>query len=957
MESEIDLDRTNWRQILGREENTNVVISKEKDEITLESIKFTSRRNQQFLDLGNSTTRKVIFKNCHFSTHGSDSFSDLEVRRGQSRHLIMENCSISTLSINSAERIHLKHLKIAGLIIHDTKRARIDNTLVDTFSANNTNFVSELKLLPNENEVSINISKCTFEKSLIIYEQNLKTLNLKNLIIENDKLQVQKCHFSTTPRLNNITTLSISIKSNTGEYLIMDDFRTKKLSTYRNKANVDFHIGYIDEGKINYNQGDIYFAQIEIKESLLLDKNNCENIIINDQCLDKVSLSKNSSNLSFNTISCNGFPNLSENSFSDILIQEIKEDQSNWEVRINKAQKVRLNNLHLKSLRIKGSGIQEFLVTEVNTNLNLELTDGSQLDILNNKTGDCNLKVNLEQYEKFSIEECRYTDAILEGRENGVVQLSKNKLDNVLLVFESTKRLEVSKLDSNKVNIKDSQIDELVIAEKKEDVSRILNLSIQNSGIKHLLANTLTINTFTLQKLISEKFEFLPSQYETLKILECNTNQIYFRENNEIEAYDTHWLFNKTPSLNLKIEKNEVSKLYIEHGTEHERKSNQLSIQLSNSKINSLESKDLNIQLLLTEFCKIKTALHSTVSPITPAEITSNQDKYGTLEFRNSSGKVSFNNSNFKLIELDHCVLEDLEISDCQSNEHPYAIEELKIEASQIKRFNAHDSKIKNLEINNLKPSEFRLSDISIHNLFLNKFKTNHNSNEFELNFINIEDQSRRGNISFIDSDLSGLSFNSCYFESFKELVVKSSKLDKINCTATTWPQMVTSPDGKKKQFEIREACRQLKFAMAAHHDKVSELLFHALEMNAYRKIVRSKGWHPRFWNDRLSLLAGSSNKFGLNWFIPLFLITLFLTLNYIALLYSHCPIDMRTSNFWRLFEWTDFFLLFNPTHRLDQLSLTGDIGGWTAFWDFFSRIISAFFIYQIVAAFRKFRK
>ncbi len=957
MESEIDFDRTNWDRVLGREVYPNVVVSRETDEVTLKNIKFISRRNQQILDLRNSTTTKVIFENCHFSTHGSDSFSDLEVRRGQSRHLIMENCSISTLSINSAERLHLKNLKIAGLIIHDTKRARVDSTLVDTFSANNTNFVSEVKLLPNEKETSINISKCIFEKSLIISEQNLKTLNLKDSTINKDKLQIQKCHFSTSPKLDSIKSASISIKSNTGEYLIISDFKTNSLNIYRNKADIDISYGSMTQGKINLNQGDIYIENIQNRLGLLLDKNVSRNIIINNQWLDKITFSKNSSNLSFNTIFCNQFPDLSENSFSEISIKEVKQDQSNWELTINKAQKVKLNNLNLESLGIIGSDVQEILLSELNSNLNLVLKNGNQLDILNNKTGGCNLKINLEQYEKFSIEECRYTNAILEGRENGVVQLSKNNLDNVLIVFESTKRVEISKLKSNKVDIKDSQIDELIIAEKKEDVSEILNLSIQHSGIKHLLANTLTINTFTLQKLISEKFEFLPSQYETLKILECNTNQIYFGENNEIEAYDTHWLFNKTPSLNLKVEKSKISELYIEHGAEHERNVNPLSIHLSSSTINNLESKGLIIQLLSTEFCEIETALHSTVSTITPAEIASNQDKYGTLEFINSAGKASFNNSTFKLIRFNHCTFEVLEISDCQSDDHPYAIEELKIQDSQINRLNAHDSKIKKLDINNLRPSEFRLSDLSIHDFLLNKFKKNQNPTEFELNFINIEDQSRRGSISFIDSDLSELSFNSCYFESFKELVVKSSKLDKINCTATTWPQMVTSPEGKKKQFEIREACRQLKFAMAAHHDKVSELLFHALEMNAYRKIVRSKGWHPRFWNDRLSLLAGSSNNFGLNWFIPLVLITLFLTLNYIAILYSHCPIDMRTSNFWCLFEWTDFFLLFNPTHRLDQLSLTGDIGGWTAFWDFFSRIISAFFIYQIVAAFRKFRK
>lgn len=107
------------------------------------------------------------------------------------------------------------------------------------------------------------------------------------------------------------------------------------------------------------------------------------------------------------------------------------------------------------------------------------------------------------------------------------------------------------------------------------------------------------------------------------------------------------------------------------------------------------------------------------------------------------------------------------------------------------------------------------------------------------------------------------MKFNLCYFKSFKALVVKSSKLDKINCTATTWPKVVSSysKGGDKKKyhyFEIREACRQLKLAMADHQDRVSDLQFHSLKMNAYGKIVWKKWKDYRNVNDIGKLVENS---------------------------------------------------------------------------------------------------
>ncbi len=207
------------------------------------------------------------------------------------------------------------------------------------------------------------------------------------------------------------------------------------------------------------------------------------------------------------------------------------------------------------------------------------------------------------------------------------------------------------------------------------------------------------------------------------------------------------------------------------------------------------------------------------------------------------------------------------------------------------------------------------------------------------------------------DSNLGNLELNSCYFENFEELNVKSSKLDYINCTATTWPKKVNSLDesGKSDPFQVREACRQLKLAMAGHQDRVSELQFHALEMNAYRKIVL-KGWsRPKNWNDILSLLAGWTNQFGLNWALPSGLLIAFNVILYWITVKLHFD-EPWTGPPFRCGNLHDFLMLFNPVHKTTEI-YHGSISGAVAIWDFVGRIVTAFLLYQIVTAFRKYRK
>ncbi|MEL7005205.1 MAG: hypothetical protein AAFN93_21085, partial [Bacteroidota bacterium] len=269
------------------------------------------------------------------------------------------------------------------------------------------------------------------------------------------------------------------------------------------------------------------------------------------------------------------------------------------------------------------------------------------------------------------------------------------------------------------------------------------------------------------------------------------------------------------------------------------------------------------------------------------------------------------------------------------------------------------DNSFKELRIMSGSPGKLHLRHIDCQKLRLDDLNLN-NTEHKEFSFLNTNEENQGQTLTIANSNLSDLNLNSCYFETFEQLEIVSSTLNKLQCTSTTWPKSVVSYPHQSLEvidyFQVREGCRQLKQAMKDHHDQVSELQFHAREMEAYRQIVRKQDFLKNF-NDNITLAAGWTNSFGLNWLKPvlLFLIVTFIT--YAIILSAHYNISPLSRDFFFFWNWVDYFMLFNPTHRTIQLSIGSKIEGGVAFLDFISRIISAFFLYQIITAFRKFRK
>lgn len=247
--------------------------------------------------------------------------------------------------------------------------------------------------------------------------------------------------------------------------------------------------------------------------------------------------------------------------------------------------------------------------------------------------------------------------------------------------------------------------------------------------------------------------------------------------------------------------------------------------------------------------------------------------------------------------------------------------------------------------------------------------------------------------IKILDSNLGKAQFYNTQFDQFKSVRMSDVIISEVLTSNVKWfdssklpifiPQdkavideFMKDTDSERKRVakEVvlkrlrgrRDLFRQLKYAMDKQGDRVQALKFQALEMGAHYKELQHTS---SLWNiDRLILLFSKSNDFGQNWWKPIWLAGLINLFFYLLIITSQSSafmfypsftwIDIKlTLNFW-IDTFGKYWQLLNPAHILDRMyPERTTINGWTQFWDFLSRLILSFFIFQAVTAFRKFVK
>lgn len=208
--------------------------------------------------------------------------------------------------------------------------------------------------------------------------------------------------------------------------------------------------------------------------------------------------------------------------------------------------------------------------------------------------------------------------------------------------------------------------------------------------------------------------------------------------------------------------------------------------------------------------------------------------------------------------------------------------------------------------------------------------------------------------LSIEESVLGRTEVSNVSFDSQAEAKIHQSNIEEVNIHNTKFPNIITGKDENDVEG-MREAYRQLKYASAKYGNRLAELKYQQLEMNAHYNALH--GWAD--FGDRIVLyLSRVSTNFGQSWLQGFGTAVVSGIITYTIYCWS---LGFRIGSDWSLFwKLSSYFLEYlNPLHRADFITEDLEVkrNGWSITWDNLSRIINGFFVYQMVQAFRKFGK
>jgi hypothetical protein len=246
------------------------------------------------------------------------------------------------------------------------------------------------------------------------------------------------------------------------------------------------------------------------------------------------------------------------------------------------------------------------------------------------------------------------------------------------------------------------------------------------------------------------------------------------------------------------------------------------------------------------------------------------------------------------------------------------------------------------------------------------------------LNFGNISFISCRANPEFKDSSvdlynstIGKTQFNNFDFNSFQKTVINDSHVQDILTNGVNWFEdtklEVGTTDDKSLYRKKREIYRQLKYASDKQGDRIQYLEFKARELKAFRNYVKTNN-RSKFDNDRIVLRAAETNDYGLNWkkafwqfllitlgFYPLIVISASTALTWLPAS-SIEDVILTLKELWENAKILP--QLINPARVLQRMfPENSDFGLGLYVWDGLHRLLLAFYIFQIVSAFRKYVK
>lgn len=291
--------------------------------------------------------------------------------------------------------------------------------------------------------------------------------------------------------------------------------------------------------------------------------------------------------------------------------------------------------------------------------------------------------------------------------------------------------------------------------------------------------------------------------------------------------------------------------------------------------------------------------------------------------------------------------------------------------------------KFESIHVNRLHVEEFhnysKLIFVGLHQSYLDWFSRDHSDLKIE------------GLLSFDRSNLGNSQFFSFDFQSFNKLNFNHVNLSECSFFNVKWfdpvkigivtndeewlqgykkqKKRITEDDTIPREYQSRrEIFRQLKLACEKQRDTVQALEFKRWEMHYYQSYLQITK-HKNL-NDRFILWSSRSNDFGQSWLTAVKWMFAFTFPIYacIALLGSEALDQTKFARSCadivlnvREILWSQipaYFQLLNPAHILSRIFTSVESKpGIIQILDFIFRIISTYFIFQTVSAFRKYLK
>ncbi|KAA3436755.1 hypothetical protein [Rufibacter hautae] len=276
-------------------------------------------------------------------------------------------------------------------------------------------------------------------------------------------------------------------------------------------------------------------------------------------------------------------------------------------------------------------------------------------------------------------------------------------------------------------------------------------------------------------------------------------------------------------------------------------------------------------------------------------------------------------------------------------------------------------TKINNSYLNSLSFSGYSggkvyVENCKVENLYIREYSSKGETTFFNVGPLGLVEKENK--IEIYKSNLDNTWFDDIDFTKFKIVSFYRTKFGKAVFTSCAFPNDYTSfdkfkslenvhyPDKKsdsyyKNQYEI---FLQLKSMLESTGNFYESQKMQAISNEALKQIKHISSW------DKLILwINGKSNNHGLSIKLPLMYFFSFSIILYIIYLmslgrmFNKNDVDLNLVGY--------YFSFIDITHRVDFLANKEEFNPISLCVDFFNKIISGFFIFQFVSAFRKYGK